>query len=695
SHCNIIESFGILPVIAPPREHTVNANKHSNNCRPCTVETFNPNTSFLGTLAPGGSPQRPASTMRASFVPRWLRSAISAAILAVLIFAALPIPRVDAARSTSSSFGGIRATLNSQRATGTAANSLNHEDDRLSGRIADLHARPSEYSSEAVADLVPHLPGWGPIDDFNMFAGYITVDDANGRALFYILAEARNAPPSEAQNQQQQNRGANDVGGGSVDDSGATMPLVLWLNGGPGCSSIGGGFMTELGPFFPMPGGQDLQRNPHAWNEFAHVLFVESPAFVGFSYSNTTLDAIVGDARTAADSRIFLLRFLERFPRFRDTPFYVSGESYAGHYVPNLALAIVEGNKAAAATDEPKINLKGFLVGNPWTDTAIDNMGAIDYWWTHALVSDQTAQGVRANCNFSRIGPLDPHPAHQEAQTRDELCDDFCNRAFDELGSINIYEIYADLCVDPPGLRRQVEALHWALAGGAEAKPTSSNGVAEFLPLAASAAVATSARVKTVAEGQRSQQQQQRPRLQAQNRRADVQDSSSFTSYKSSRMSYAGDGSDSEYDPCIDDETEIYLNLPEVQKALHANQTVKLPWRWTDCTRSIVYSREDLLSSMLPVYDRLLQANLRILIYSGDVDGIVPVVGTRRWVASLRLKERAAWRPWFSGTQVGGYVVEYQGLTFATVRGAGHMVPYVQPVRAAHMAKAFLMGQAL
>ncbi len=49
-----------------------------------------------------------------------------------------------------------------------------------------------------------------------------------------------------------------------------------------------------------------------------------------------------------------------------------------------------------------------------------------------------------------------------------------------------------------------------------------------------------------------------------------------------------------------------------------------------------------------------MQANLRMLVYSGDVDGIVPVVGTRRWVASLRLKERAGWRPWMVNGQVRG-----------------------------------------
>ncbi|GFR42849.1 hypothetical protein Agub_g3807 [Astrephomene gubernaculifera] len=462
--------------------------------------------------------------------------------------------------------------------------------------------------------------------------------------------------------------------------------------------------MSELGPFYPLPGGETLQVNPHAWNNFAHVLFLESPAFVGFSYSNTTEDAIVGDGRTAVDSRTFLLRFLERFPRFRNTPFYIAGESYAGHYVPNLALVVVEGNKAAAATGDAKINIQGFMVGNPWTDATIDNLGAVDYWWSHALISDQTALGIRTNCNFSRIGPLDPHPAHSDAETRDELCDDFCNKAFEELGDINIYEIYADMCSEPPTLRKQIAAFGWALRG-------SSGGAGT----AGAAASAVGVRAATEATSGRRRQQ-----LQITHKQQPLTDTSASSttrgssvskdfakggmtakitaavSYKRSRMSYSGDGADAGYDPCVDNEVETYLNLPEVQRALHANQTVKLPWRWTDCTRSIVYSRDDLLASMLPVYQRLLQTDLRMLVYSGDVDGIVPVVGTRRWVASLRLKERTAWQPWIpSDGQVGGYVVEYDGLTFATVRGAGHMVPYVQPARGAHLAQAFLEGRSL
>ena len=60
--------------------------------------------------------------------------------------------------------------------------------------------------------------------------------------------------------------------------------------------------------------------------------------------------------------------------------------------------------------------------------------------------------------------------------------------------------------------------------------------------------------------------------------------------------------------------------------------------------------REDLLTSMIPVYEKLLQADISMLVYSGDVDGIVPVIGTRRWIANLHLPIASPWRPWHSST---------------------------------------------
>jgi hypothetical protein len=105
--------------------------------------------------------------------------------------------------------------------------------------------------------------------------------------------------------------GCSSIGGGFMSELGAAATILfnvllhlsasagvclLCLCSGPGCSSIGGGFMSELGPFYPTKDGRRLQANPYPWNDMANVIWLESPAFVGFSYSNTSADAIVGES---------------------------------------------------------------------------------------------------------------------------------------------------------------------------------------------------------------------------------------------------------------------------------------------------------------------------------------------------------------------------------------------------------------
>lgn len=92
----------------------------------------------------------------------------------------------------------------------------------------------------------------------------------------------------------------------------------------------------------------------------ANVLFLESPAGVGFSYSNSSSDYDTpGDKRTAKDSYTFLINWLERFPQYKTRDFYIAGESYAGHYVPQLAYTILAHNKIS---NQSFINLKNIAV---------------------------------------------------------------------------------------------------------------------------------------------------------------------------------------------------------------------------------------------------------------------------------------------------------------------------------------------
>ncbi|EEC78565.1 hypothetical protein OsI_18545 [Oryza sativa Indica Group] len=262
---------------------------------------------------------------------------------------------------------------------------------------------------EQEADRVARLPGQPASPAVSQFAGYVGVDERHGRALFYWFFEAQASPAPEKK------------------------PLLLWLNGGPGCSSIGYGAASELGPLRVARQGAALEFTKYGWNKEANLLFLESPVGVGFSYTNTSSDlSNLNDDFVAEDAYSFLVNWFKRFPQYKDNEFYISGESYAGHYVPQLADLVYERNKDKRASTY--INLKGFIVGNPLTDDYYDSKGLAEYAWSHAIVSDQVYERIKKTCNFKNSNWTDD-------------CNAAMNIIFSQYNQIDIYNIYAPKCL--------------------------------------------------------------------------------------------------------------------------------------------------------------------------------------------------------------------------------------------------------
>lgn len=133
----------------------------------------------------------------------------------------------------------------------------------------------------------------------------------------------------------------------------STDPLVVWLTGGPGCSSEVALFV-ENGPFKINSDNKTLKINPYSWNNNANILYVDQPIGTGFS-TGDKLDT--NEDEIAADFFTFLEEFLVQFPQFKGRDFYITGESYAGHYIPAISANIVSKGTLG-------LNFKGVAIGN-------------------------------------------------------------------------------------------------------------------------------------------------------------------------------------------------------------------------------------------------------------------------------------------------------------------------------------------
>ena len=461
----------------------------------------------------------------------------------------------------------------------------------LSGTVA-ANVQPVEYTARALRDEVQALPGAPPNPGFRQFAGYIDV--GNGRELFYTFVESQNEP--------------------------ARDPLLLWTNGGPGCSGLGG-FFGEQGPF-RCNGDGTLHMNDWAWNKVANMVFIEQPAGVGFSTAGGGKIAY-GDAQCANDNYAFVRGFFERFPAYNATDFYLTSESYGGHYLPTLSTTIL------ARGGVP--NFRGMAVGNPLTDMASRNYGQFGTWYNHQLIPKPMWDAyLAAGCKTD--DPANPSDA----------CTKITNEMAPLVAHLNPYGLDFPICSGSGG---GSDAAHMRAMSALLARVQPASATGSYWP--------------------------------------------------------------SDYDACSDAHTATYLQRRDVRAAMHVSAAA-MNRTWSDCNMNVNqnYNAQDTLAPMMPLYEKMLTTTgggLSLLIYSGDDDSVCATLGSQQWLWDLGTKHgvTSAWAPWATaaggGGQVGGYHVAFGGaaatLHFATVHGAGHMVPQTRPQQALEVLQKFLAGE--
>lgn len=157
------------------------------------------------------------------------------------------------------------------------------------------------------------------------------------------------------------------------------LPLVMWLQGGPGGSSCGFGNFEEIGPL-----DRDLKLRETSWVRAASVLFVDNPVGTGYSYTDTE-DALTKDvAMVASDMMVLLKKFFSLKTEFQSIPFYIFSESYGGKMAAAISLELAKATQAGSI----KCNFAGVALGDSWISPIDSVMTWGAYLYSTSLLDD-------------------------------------------------------------------------------------------------------------------------------------------------------------------------------------------------------------------------------------------------------------------------------------------------------------------
>ncbi|XP_065871708.1 serine carboxypeptidase-like 18 [Euphorbia lathyris] len=223
----------------------------------------------------------------------------------------------------------------------------------------------------SAGSVVKYLPGFDGELPFTLETGYVSVGSAE---MFYYFIESEGNPKKD--------------------------PVLLWYSGGPGCSAFNG-LIYQIGPIQFNITGYDaglppLSYYPYSWTKSASILFVDAPVGSGFSYSTTQEGWPMSDTKTGYQVYGFLKKWLIDHPQYLKQPLFVGADSYSGLSATMVVKHILDDNGYG---QEPRLNLKGYIIGCPKTDSEIQENSKVIYAHRMALISDELYEAAKNSCN--------------------------------------------------------------------------------------------------------------------------------------------------------------------------------------------------------------------------------------------------------------------------------------------------------
>lgn len=446
---------------------------------------------------------------------------------------------------------------------------------------------------------------------------------------------------------------------GSLTSNTSTAPWLIWLNGGPGSSSMLG-VLLENGPihFDDFSDDQTPHLNQASWHQLADIIYIDQPVGTGYATADSNGYA-VDEEDIATDFVGFLSNLVKVFPALATRPLIFTGESYSGRFIPYISRALL-------ALNNPPVQLSRIAIGDgtlgslilhhhaPMTTVIQTYPQLLDYNFTALQFYEQQSHlcGYDLNLTYPQTGGHFPSLVEIQPTAVGRMLSSFI-AAKPGRGLLRPERATW-------GARRrslQPERIHREVGSGFDPSTTIDPWYGCFL-------------------------------LDS------VSDFAVNHSFPYANGIDVYDVPDGGHELPLNHGLSVFLNDPTIRAALHApNKT------WSPMTAFPFAGGEDDPSPEVTFFGDIIERLDKVVLYSGNDDmldshrGTEVVIQNTTWggIQGFTKPPLTEWHADNTST-VSGVVHQERGLTYVLVKGAGHQIPLFAPTLALALLRDFILG---